>query len=145
MAGYEDNKAMSHNARAAHENGLVTYSRLKAWQKRAVDKGDVVPAEWHHTGKCYNKTYFYDLSDFKNLSPKDYPKESKEVITDKEIVATYEWDEWGVINKFGKKGFKKHPPVSGLIKGEWFFFIENGKERKKSIRSEHMHLVKKGN
>ncbi|MDG3143184.1 hypothetical protein MKL29_10295 [Streptococcus suis] len=64
----------SERSQEAIESGLVTKSQLKAWQKRAVEQGVVSPCEWHHTGKYYNKTQYFDLEDFEKLNPKDFPK-----------------------------------------------------------------------
>ena len=68
----------SNNAIIAEENGLKTYSNLKAWQKRAVDKGTVRAAEWHHTGAAANRTDYYDPEDFADLNPADFPAKKKE-------------------------------------------------------------------
>ena len=63
----------SDNALLAEERGLVTYSRLAAWQKRAVDRFAVVPREWHHTGAAANRTDYYSPADFEHLDPADFP------------------------------------------------------------------------
>ena len=70
--GYIGNKR-SERSQYAIESGLVTKSQLKAWQKRAVESGAVRPCEWHHTGKYFNKTNYFDLTDFEELNPKDFP------------------------------------------------------------------------
>ena len=74
--GYIGNKR-SERSQYAIESGLVTKSQLKAWQKRAVESGAVRPCEWHHTGKYFNKTNYFDLTDFEELNPKDFPPNSK--------------------------------------------------------------------
>ncbi|MBB4071638.1 hypothetical protein [Canibacter oris] len=63
----------SDRAITAEEDGLLTYSRLDAWQKRAVKAGAVLPCEWHHTGAAANKTNYYDPEDFAELNPADFP------------------------------------------------------------------------
>ena len=63
----------SDRALAAEEAGKVTYSKLRAWQKRAVDAGAVMPREWHHTSGAANETDYYDPTDFITLNPADYP------------------------------------------------------------------------
>lgn len=68
----------SNRALEAEANGLVTYSKLKAWQRRAVDAGEVRASEWHHTGAAANRTNYYDLEDFAELNPKDFPNEKEE-------------------------------------------------------------------
>lgn len=62
----------SDRAIAAEEKGLVTYSKLQAWQKRAVDRGFVRAREWHHTSGTANKTNYYDLTDFDDLNSEDF-------------------------------------------------------------------------
>lgn len=136
MAGYID-RSMSVNAHIARQDGLLTYSELKAWQKRAVDAFAIRPCEWHHTSKTYNRTDFYDPEDFANLNPADYPPIRKKDTADEPEEAVYEWKEWGVINRFGKKGFVQHEPVKGTVIGEWFHY-EGGK---KNVNGKHMRRV----
>lgn len=71
----------SNRAIEAEEKGLVTYSNLKAWQKRAVDRGIVRAREWHHTGAAANKTNYYSLEDFEELNANDF-KAAKKVIAE---------------------------------------------------------------
>lgn len=68
----------SDRAIEAEEKGLVTFSKLCAWQKRAVECGRVRACEWHHTGACANKTYYYDLEDFEELNKDDFKPEKIE-------------------------------------------------------------------
>ena len=63
----------SDNAIKAIESGLLTYSQLSAWQKRAVNAGVVRPCEWHHTSAAANRTDFFDPEQFYDLKPEDYP------------------------------------------------------------------------
>jgi len=63
----------SDNALEAEEAGYRTYSRLSAWQKRAVDAGAVTPREWHHTSAAANKTWYYAPEDFEHLQPVAFP------------------------------------------------------------------------
>ena len=67
----------SDRAIEAEERGLVTYSNLKAWQKRAVDRGIVRAREWHHTGAAANRTNYYSLEDFEDLNANDFKAEKK--------------------------------------------------------------------
>lgn len=69
----------SNRAIEAENQGLVVYSKLKAWQKRAVDAGAVTPSAWHHTSGAANRTNFYKLSDFEHLDEKQF-KTSKTVV-----------------------------------------------------------------
>lgn len=67
----------SNRAIEAEEKGLVIYSDLKAWQKRAVDRGVVRAREWHHTGAAANRTNYYSLEDFEDLNANDFKAEKK--------------------------------------------------------------------
>lgn len=62
----------SDRALEAEARGLVTYSQLKKWQQRAVDRGAVRAREWHHTSGAANKTNYYDLTDFNDLNSEDF-------------------------------------------------------------------------
>lgn len=101
--GYIGSKR-SIRSQEAIESGLKTYSELSAWQKRAVDRNAVSPAEWHHTGKYFAKTNYYDPDDFSELSPKDFPPEKN----DKE-----EPEQWYVLVSAEWGGTKKHPKITG--------------------------------
>ena len=70
-------QSRSIRSQQAINDGLVTKTQLKAWQKRAVESGAVRPCEWHHSGKYFNKTNYFDLADFEELNPKDFPPNSK--------------------------------------------------------------------
>lgn len=96
-------KQRSERSQEAIESGLVTKSQLKAWQKRAVEQGVVRPCEWHHTGKYYNKTQYFDLKDFEGLNPKDFPKT-------KTVEKT---ETWYVLVSADWGGTKKHPKIVG--------------------------------
>lgn len=63
----------SDRALEAEDRGLVVFSNLSAWQKRAVKAGKVHASEWHHTSAAANRTYYYDLEDFEDLDPQDFP------------------------------------------------------------------------
>ena len=104
MSGYNRQKCMSNNAVAAYEDGLLPKSKLKAWQKRAVETGAVMKAEWHHTGKFYSETDFYDPADFEGLNPKDFPVIKKEKL---------EENKWYVLVSAEWGGTKSHPKITG--------------------------------
>lgn len=104
MAGYNWNKGMSNNAVYAYEEGLRPYSKLSAWQKRAVDAGAVRPREWHHTSAKFNRTNFFDAADFEELNPADFPPAKKAApVADRFVVLVSAV--WG--------GTRKHPRVIG--------------------------------
>lgn len=65
----------SNRAIEAEKRGLVTFSNLKAWEKRAVLKGYVEASEWHHTSGAANETYYYNLKDFLDLNKDDFKPE----------------------------------------------------------------------
>ena len=102
--GYIGNKR-SVNSQNAIDEGMLTFSQLKAWQKRAVKAGAVIHNEWHHTGKYFNETKYYDPEDFAELNPKDFPivKEIKKEEPKKFFVLVSA--EWG--------GTRKHPKIVG--------------------------------
>ena len=104
MAGYNWAQGMSNNAVYAYEEGLRPYSKLSAWQKRAVDAGAVAPSEWHHTSAKFNRTNFYDLADFEELNPADFPPAKKAApVADRFVVLVSAV--WG--------GTRKHPRIIG--------------------------------
>lgn len=93
----------SERSQEAIDRGLVTKSQLKAWQKRAVEQGAVSACEWHHTGKYFNRTEYFDLEDFEELNPKDFPKTKK----------IEEPETWYVLVSADWGGTKKHPKIIG--------------------------------
>ncbi|WP_304251497.1 hypothetical protein [Limosilactobacillus gastricus] len=102
--GYIGNKR-SVRSQEAIDEGLLTFSQLKAWQKRAVKANVVKPCEWHHTGKYYNQTYYYDPTDFADLNPKDFPPIKKQASKAPETWYVLVSADWG--------GTKKHPQIVG--------------------------------
>lgn len=95
----------------AINNGLLTKNQLKAWEKRAAEKGVVSPCEWHHTGKYFNKTEYYNPDDFKNLNPKDFPPVKKEKSQKEDFWYVLVSAEWG-----GTKRFRKIVGVNVVVK-----------------------------
>lgn len=95
----------SERSQEAIDNGLLVYSQLSAWQKRAVDSGAVKPCEWHHTGKYFNKTNYFDPQDFEGLNPKDFPNVPKQ----KPIPSEH----WYVLVSADWGGTSKHPRIVG--------------------------------
>lgn len=104
MSGYNRQKCMSNKAVAAYESGLLPKSKLKSWQKKAVEAGAVMKAEWHHTGKFYGETDFYNPVDFEALNPKDFPVIKKE---------KPEENKWYVLVSAEWGGTKSHPKITG--------------------------------
>lgn len=56
----------------SNNNQLLPYSKLSAWQKRAIKQKYVMPFEWHHTGKYARRTAYYSLKDFTKLKKDDF-------------------------------------------------------------------------
>ena len=104
MAGYNWERGISNNAVWAYEEGLRPYSKLTAWQKRAVDAGAVQPREWHHTSARFNRTNFYAPEDFDELNPADFPPQKKSAPTVDRFVVLVS-AVWG--------GTRKHPRIVG--------------------------------
>lgn len=100
-------QSRSVRSQMAIDEGLLTKSQLKAWQKRAVEAGEVSPCEWHHTGKYFNRTNYYNPADFEELNPKDFPpiKTVKEAVEEPEIWYVLVSAQWG--------GTKRYPKIVG--------------------------------
>ena len=60
--------SMSRRAEQAYDEGKLTYSKLPAWAKRAVDAGLATTTEWHHTSSYGNQTPFYNIGQFDILT-----------------------------------------------------------------------------
>lgn len=98
-------QSRSVRSQMAIDEGLLTKSQLKAWQKRAVEQGAVQACEWHHTGKYFNRTNYYNPADFENLNPKDFPPVKKVAVETPEIWYVLVSAEWG--------GTKRYPKIVG--------------------------------
>lgn len=95
-------QSRSIRSQQAIESGLITKSQLKPWQKRAVESGAVRPCEWHHTGKYFNRTEYYDPIDFAELNSKDFPPVKKEKLSEKEVWYVLVSAEWGGTKRYRK-------------------------------------------
>lgn len=98
-------QSRSERSQMAIDEGFLTKSQLKAWQKRAVEQGAVRACEWHHTGKYFNRTNYYNPADFEDLNPKDFPPVKKAIIEAPEVWYVLVSAEWG--------GTKRHPKIVG--------------------------------
>lgn len=98
-------QSRSERSQQAINEGLLIKNQLKAWQKRAVEQGVVRASEWHHTGKYFNKTNYYDPDDFKQLNPKDFSPIKTNTVKEDETWYVLVSAEWG--------GTKKHPKIVG--------------------------------
>ncbi|RKW07598.1 MAG: hypothetical protein D8H99_02475 [Streptococcus sp.] len=106
-------QSRSERSQQAIDEGLLTKNQLKAWQKRAVEQGVIRPCEWHHTGKYFNKTEYYDPIDFEGLNPKDFPPVKKEKTADKQVWYVLVSAEWG-----GTKRFRKIVGANVVVKNK---------------------------
>lgn len=65
MAGYDWSQGKSKNAVYAEECNIITKTALATKLKVpgvVIDKASFIePCEWHHTGKYFNETDYYDL------------------------------------------------------------------------------------
>lgn len=98
-------QSRSVRSQQAINNGLLTKNQLKTWQKRVIEQGVVQPCEWHHTGKYFSKTNYYDPDDFKPLNPKDFPPIKQSKSEQKETWYVLVSAKWG--------GTKNHPKIIG--------------------------------
>jgi len=98
-------QSRSERSQEAIDAGLKTFTQLQAWQKRAVKAGAVLACEWHHTGKFYNKTNYYDPEDFQTLKKEDFPPNKKE----EEKVQV-----WFVLVSANWGGTKRYPKITGM-------------------------------
>lgn len=106
-------------------------------------------SSWHHTSSRYNKTDFYsiDFDYFENLTDdeidtiirehKEY-KNSDSKIEVKKRNATVEFTEWS--------GTRKHPKATkvvknGYIKGDYFYYTDIYKERKKWLLGNWIRII----
>lgn len=106
-------QSKSERSQQAIDKGLLTKNQLKTWQKRAVEQGVIKPCEWHHTGKYFNKTDYYNPIDFEELNPKDFPPVKKEKIAEKQIWYVLVSAEWG-----GTKRFRKIVGTNVVVKNK---------------------------
>ena len=101
--GYIGHKR-SERSQSAIDRGLLTKTQLCAWQKRAIEAGAVLPLEWHHTGKYFSQTNYYDPKDFEQFSAKDFPPHKKKA--KKENI-------WYVLVSAQWGGSKSYPRIIG--------------------------------
>lgn len=148
--------SMSVRAKNAYNDGLL--SKTKITKKNLVEAeiflpvgfikwlmpNVIKPEEWHHTGKHFNETDFYDLSDVKNQLEnldvdnlrKQYEQEKEDKKKEKGYYALIEYGEWS--------GSRKHPTLQhyqdyAYVKGNWAYINDN---RKKSINGNHYKEIK---
>ncbi|WPS85440.1 hypothetical protein SMD22_02070 (plasmid) [Brevibacillus halotolerans] len=113
--------SMSLRAKQAYNDGLLSFSKIRATHlkengieislkffKWLVNKNYITPTEWHHTGKLYNKTNFFDLEDVKEqvqgLDLQTLETEFINVVNcnAKGYYAKVEFKEWSGSRRYGK-------------------------------------------
>lgn len=156
-------QSMSENAKFAYDSGLLSKAKISKYDLESADidlpvgfikslmPTIITPTEWHHTGKFYNATDFYDMQDVKEqLADIDidrhleiYKKEQEEKRLEQErkrnekgYYAYLEYGEWG--------GTRKHPKLThfkdyAFIKGKWAYINEF---TKKKIDGKHFEILK---
>lgn len=105
--------SMSVRAEQAYNDGLLSFSKIKAkhlkendigislkFFKWLVENNHITPTEWHHTGKLFNKTNFFDLDDVREqiqrLDLQNLESKFNNVVNDEEngYYAKVEYREW---------------------------------------------------
>jgi len=147
MSGYDHSMGMSNNAVSAYDDGRTTISNLTASMlKRAKINFTVRLAKWlaknnkwttteyHHTGKFFNSSDFYDLDDLEILLNEADPKELAEWIEaskKKQAKALVVVRVSGEYTWFTDKGrFGGVEEFAGELRGNWIHLDEGGKKNK---------------
>jgi len=143
--------SMSIRANHAYNKGLLPKAKIKKSDltSAGIDfpvgfikwlmQNTVKPTEWHHTGKHFNETGFYDLEDVKNqLDDLDierlyqyYQAEKQDVQREKGYYALIQYGEWS--------GSRNHPKLThyedyAYIKGNWAYISA---DKKKKVTGKH--------
>lgn len=156
-------QSMSVRAKNAYDNGLISKAKIKKsdLEDAGIDlpvnfikflmPGIIKPAEWHHTGKHYNETDFYDLEDIKEqLQKRDIEsllEAYKEEQAEKKLEREKESKQKGYYAyvKYGEwEGSRKHPKLVEyydyvFIKGKWAYISG---EQKKKIDGKNFKIIK---
>ena len=152
-------QSMSIRAKDAYDNGLLSKAKIKKYDLEAVGidlpigfvkslmPHIIKPAEWHHTGKYFNETDFYDLEEVKrrlehiNIEQlfkiyKEEQSEQERLKAEKGYYAYIKYGEW--------EGTRKHPKLVeyedyAFIKGKWAHI---SRSQKKKIDGKHFKVIK---
>lgn len=135
--------SMSVRAEQAYNNGLLPLSKIKAKQLREngidisliffkwlVTYNHITPTEWHHTGKLFTKTYFYDLKNInEQINELNIQDLRKEFISnrnkDRGYYAKVEYKEWSGSRRYGH--YVTETAFVYVFKG-WAYINENTKK-----------------
>jgi hypothetical protein len=147
MAGYDWMAGMSNNAVVAHESGKMTATQAAKWLSRWFKgcKASHIKAcfdstEWHHTGKFYNQTGFYErdwmLEELSSLEKRRILR--REILTTKinantepeAFDAKIEYVEWGGSRNYPRK-YEYTYDGKAYIKGQFIYFEKEFKTKKK--------------
>jgi hypothetical protein len=132
-------QSRSANSEIAREEGKLIYSELKAWQKRAVDAGAVRTCEWHHTGKYFNETNYYDPDSFAELDPADYPSIKKKAPEEKAVTVEYAY--WTGSRKHSHRNTDK---IAATQRGTWLFGdFADGCKKKQALGNNILKIIEK--
>ena len=98
----------------------------------------LICSSWHHTSKFYNRTDFYSV-DYNENKKYAITTEQKEPTQEKEVLVYAKYLEWS--------GSRRHPRAKehesyGVIKGNWFYFLDGGTLRKKKTDSTGFHVIR---
>ena len=117
-------------------------------------KNVLTPCEWHHTGKYFNTTDYYDIQIFLDIinnsdELKEYDSEEieeakillkklkeykKEKITSRKFIGSIRWTEWGGTRKYPKRYDYELNNIEIEEKGSYYYFVDNnGRQHKKKI------------
>lgn len=149
-------QSMSRRARQAYDTGLLPKAKIRKddLESAGIDvpvgfvkwlmPGVITPTEWHHTGKHFNETDFYDLEDVKEqLEELDietllhrYKEEKREKEQETGYYALIEYGEWS--------GSRNHPKLTmyedyAYVKGNWAYISA---DKKKKITGNHYNEKK---
>lgn len=148
MAGY-DGFSKSNNAIDAENDGRYPASIIEKMLKlpSGYIKNNITTSEWHHTGKYYRITKYYDINDVK-----EYLKENPIIKKEKTNKHTRQFDKIQLVDFIRKSGifypifsimenvqieFKQDYTGLDLRYGidEFCTIIKNGKKSRKKIKN----------
>ena len=158
-------QSMSVNAAIAYDNGYKPYSKwtkqdilsrlentgadiasYASYSTKVLREAFLTPVEWHHTGKTFNKTDFYDVDPEKSRerdleSIKNRLKSESIHITSKEprnyCYALVEYESYeGDYVKY--RHFVRHQEYA-IVDGVWAYMVQS----KKRLSGSHIKIIKK--
>ena len=133
MSGYQY-FSKSNNAIEAEQYGRFPASILarRIGVKCKAIKALMVPSEWHHTSKHYNKTNYYDEEEALEMIEqlKAWKEPSKDVVVHEKC--SCEYLEWSGTRNHPKATKIQSENVRATAKGDWFLLeYPNGRKLRK--------------